>query len=213
MGAAPSETRNSRIAKAKSEASVRPTRRSILQQENKITLKRNAEADAVAVVSSSSSRRKISERGPLRGSPERVEDSSEESSSGEFLVKALADRKFKERCLERKAERGRVRGERERRGLVLGTDNPTPKPSSSRRWQNKSLEEKEQREQENLRSVEEEQQWSSWDPVADPSALRPHPPNHPPPSTDPLRSFFDARPGQEHPASAIVPSQSSRLVS
>ena len=118
MGAALSDTRNSRIAKAKSEAPVRPTRRSILQQENEITRKRNAEADAVVVASSSSSRVKISERGPLREPPEWVEELSEESSSGESLEEALADKKFEESCLKREAERERVRGERERRGLV-----------------------------------------------------------------------------------------------
>ena len=119
---------------------MRPTRRSILQQENEATRARNAEADAIAVASSSSSSSQVRpvERGPLQGPPKWV-DESEESSSGEFLEEKLAERKFKEGVLEREAERERVRAERERRGLVLGTDHPDPKPSTSRRRQREDL--------------------------------------------------------------------------
>ena len=80
----------------------------------------------------------------MREPPECVDD-SEESSSGEYLDttpwarEQRARRKWKEGVLEREAERERVREERERRGPVLGTDNPDPKPTTSRRRQREDL--------------------------------------------------------------------------
>ena len=100
----------------------RAPQRSALQQED------DDDAFRVAVSSASLSQVRPSESGPLS---EWVYD-SEESPSEEYLDTTPWAR-------EQRARQRWIREERERRGLVLGTDNPDPKPTTSRRRQREDL--------------------------------------------------------------------------